>query len=156
MLDPPRSALARRMDLTRRQLLVVAGAMGLAALLHSPPSADASETTRLATLAALLAAVACGPAAGMTEGVISAYVDRYSAYYAEEADPYFCAYADAALDEIAATGIGLLDPPTALAEIGSWAEDGQHAARAAAALDLTKLVFEEHEAQQVGYALTRS
>ena len=156
MLDPPCSALVCGMDLTRRQLLVVAGAMGVAALLRAPSGADASETSRLATLATLLAAVGCGPAAGMTEGVMSAYVDRYSAYCAEAADPYFCAYADAALDEIAATGIGRLDPPAALAEIGSWAEDGQHAARAAAALDLTALVFGEDEAQQVGYALSRS
>jgi hypothetical protein len=143
-----------RADLTRRQLLVYAGGISLAVLLHAPPRADAAETARLATLAALLSAVACGPAAGLTDGVASAYVDRYSTYYAE-ADPYFRTYADTALDEIAATDIALLDPPAALAAIRAWG-DGEHPARAAAALDLTNLVFEEDEARQVGYALTRS
>jgi hypothetical protein len=136
-------------------LLVYAGGVSLAVLLHAPPRADAAETARLATLAALLSAVACGPAAGMSDGVASAYVDRYSAYYAE-ADPYFRTYADTALDEIATTDIGLLDPPAAFVAIRAWGEDGEHAARAAAALDLTNLVFEDDEARQAGYALTRS
>src|SRR5215208_3902635 len=144
------------MDLTRRQLLVAAGGMSLAMLLHAPPArADAVDPARLVILTALLGAVACGPAGGMTDGLASAYVDRYSAYYTE-ADPHFRAYADAALDEIGATGIGLLDSPAALAEIHAWGEDGGHGARAAAALDLTNLSFEEDEARQAGYALTRT
>jgi hypothetical protein len=144
------------MDLTRRQLLVAAGGLTLAALLHAPPvMADGADAERLATLAALLAAVACGPGGDMTDDVASAYVERYSVYRIE-ADPHFRAYADAALDEIDATGFGLLDPPAALAEIRCWAEEGRHAARAAAALDLTKLCFEEDEARQVGYAFSRS
>jgi hypothetical protein len=150
------SGRARKTDLTRRQLLVCAGGMSLAAFVHHAPGARAEETAdaaRLATLAALLSAVACAPAAGMPDGVVHAYIERYSAYQAES-DPYFRAYADAALDEIGATGIGLLDPPAALAEIRSWAEDGRYAHRAAAALDLTQLSFEEDEARQVGSALT--
>jgi hypothetical protein len=137
-------------DVTRRQLLIVAGGMSLAALLHArPASADVADAQRLDTLAALLAAVACGPGGEMTGDVASAYVESYSAY-CSVADPHFRAYADAALDEIGATGIGLLDPPAGLAQIRSWAEDGEHAARAAAALDLTRLCFEEDEARQVG------
>jgi hypothetical protein len=141
-------------------LLVAAGALSLAAWVPATPvradtAADDADAARRATLAALLAAVACGPGGGMTDEVASAYVDRYSVYQTE-ADPHFRAYAGAALDEIGATGIGLLDPPAALAEIRSWAEDGKHAARAAAALDLTRLCFEEDEARQVGYAFSRS
>jgi len=143
-------------ETTRRQLLVAAGGISLAALLRASPAlADDPETARLATLAALLAAVARGPAGEMSDEVAAAYVKRYAAYH-DEADPYFGAYADAALDEIGATGITLLDPPAALAAIRSWSEDGTHATRAAAALDLTRLSFEEDEARQVGYAFTRS
>ena len=158
MFDPALSRLPRRTDVTRRQLLAIAGGMSLAAFLHAAPQAkaeDAADAARLATLATLLAAVACGPAAGMNDGVVNAYVESYSTYRAD-ADPFFGTYADAALDEIAATGIAQLDPPAALAEIRAWADDGQHAARAAAALDLTNLVFEEDEARQAGYTLTRS
>jgi hypothetical protein len=143
-------------ETTRRQLLVAVGGVSLAALLHVPPAlADDPEPARLATLAALLAAVAYGPGGELTGDVAAAYVERY-ATYRDQADPYMRAYADASLDEIGATGITLLDPPAAFAAIRSWAEDGTHAARAAAALDLTKLSFEEDEARQAGYALTRS
>ena len=139
---------------TRRHLLVAAGGVGLAAVFHTPPArADDADSTRLATLAALLAAVACGPGGGMTDDIASAYLERYSAFR-EQADPYFVVYADASLDELGATGIALLDPPAALAAIRSWGEDGQHAARAAAALDLTRLCFEEDDARQAGYALS--
>jgi len=143
-------------NLTRRQVLAGAGSLALAAVLHAPVArADTVDAARLAVLSALLAAVACGPAGGMTEEVASAYVDRFSAYYAD-ADPYLRAYADEALDDIDATGIRLLDAPAALAEITTWAGEGGNPARAAAALDLTNLAFEEDEARQAGYALTRS
>jgi hypothetical protein len=143
-------------NLTRRQMLAGAGGLGLAALLHAPVArADVAEAARLATLTTLLAAVACGPAGGMTEEVASAYVARFSTYYAD-ADPYFRVYADEALDDIDATGFRLLDPPAALAEITTWAAEGGNPVRAAAALDLTNLAFEEDEARQAGYALTRS
>ena len=156
MLDPSPAGVSRKTDLTRRHLLAYAGGLSLAALLHTTPNAtadEAADAARLATLATLVSAVACGPAAGMTDGVVEAYVAGYAAYRAE-ADPYFLAYANAALDDIGATGIRLLDPPAALAEIRSWGEDGRHAERAAAALDLTHLAFEEDEVRQVGYALT--
>jgi hypothetical protein len=143
-------------DLTRRQLLVAAGGMSLAMLLHAPPArANAVDPARLATLTALLGAVACGPADGLTDDMASAYVGRFAAYH-PEADPYFRAYADAALDEIGATDIGLLDSPAALEQLKAWAGDGRHAARAAAAVTLTTLAFEEVEAHQAGYALTGS
>jgi hypothetical protein len=148
--------LSRRTDTTRRQLLVAAGGVSLAALFYPPPvRADDADRARLATLTALFAAVACGPGGETTDDIASAYVERYAAFH-EQADPHFRAHADAALDEIGATGIGLLDPPAALATIRSWGEDGQHAVRAAAALDLTRLCFEEDEARQAGYALSRS
>jgi len=150
--------VARMFDtsLTRRQLLIGAGGLGLAALLHAPVArADAVDAARLATLTTLLAAVACGPARGMTDQLAGAYVERFSAYYGE-ADPHFRAYADAALDDIDATGIRLLDGPAAFAEVEAWAAKGGAPARAAAALDLTNLAFEEDEARQAGYALTRS
>lgn len=143
--------------MTRRQLLAIAGGMSLAAFVHAAPQAKAEDTAdavRLATLATLLSAVACGPAAGMNDGVVNAYVESYSTYRAD-ADPIFGTYADAALDEIAATGIAQLDPPAALAEIRAWA-DGQDAPRAAAALELTHLAFEEDDARQVGYVLSAS
>jgi hypothetical protein len=146
----------RRTDATRRQLLVAAGGLSLATLFHvAPARADDADQTRLATLAALLAAMACGPGGETTDEIASAYVERYAVFH-DEADPHFRAYADAALDEVGAAGIRFLDPPAALAAIRSWAEDGQHAARAAAALDLTRLCFEEDEARQAGYALSRS
>jgi hypothetical protein len=147
---------AHTTDLTRRQLLIAAGGIGLAAFLQaSPARSDTPDAARLATLAALLGAVACGPAAGMTDAVASAYVERFAASYAG-ADPHFRAYADGALDEIGATGIRLLDAPAGYAELQSWANDGRHAARAAAALDLTNLAFEDDDSRQAGYALTRS
>ena len=158
MFDPALSRLPGKTDVTRRQLLAIAGGMSLAAFLHAAPPAKAEDTAdaaRLATLAALLSAVACGPAAGMNDGVVNAYVESYSTYRAD-ADPFFAAYADAALDEIAATGIAQLDPPAALAELRTWADDGQNAPHAAAALDLTHLAFEEDEARQVGYVLSAS
>lgn len=140
---------------TRRQLLITAGGVSVAALFRAPPViAEDLDATRLATLTALLAAVACGPGE-FTGDVASAYVERYAAFH-DQADPCFTAYADAALDEIGGTGVTMLDPPAAYAAIRSWGEDGQHAARAAAALDLTRLSFEEDEARQVGYALSRS
>ena len=155
MLDAAVSSTPGFPGLTRRQLLVGAGGMSLAILLRATraDAEDPADAARLATLATVLSAVACGPAAGMTDGVVAAYVDRYAAYHAE-ADPHFCAYADAALDDIGGTGIALLDPPAALAEIRSWAEDSRYTGRAASALDLAHLTFEEDEARQVGYALT--
>ena len=156
MFDTAPSRLPHGTDVTRRQLLAIAGGMSLAAFLHAAPQAKAEDTAdaaRLATLATLLSAVACGPVAGMNDGVVNAYVESYSTYRAE-ADPVFGAYADAALDEIAATGIAQLDPPGALAEIRAWADDDQNAPRAAAALDLTHLAFEEDDARQVGYVLS--
>lgn len=155
MSQPSAARLCRNAGLTRRRLLVTVGGVTVAAflcpsaVLADDDVAAAPRAERPATLAALLAAVAAGPAGGMNDGVIAAYVERYSAYRAE-ADPVFVAYADAALDDIGATGIGRLEPPAALAQIRSWAEDGQHAARAAAALDLTRLAFEEDEARQAG------
>ena len=89
----------------------------------------------------------------MTDGVVDAYVESYATYRAD-ADPFFGTYADAALDEIAATGIAQLDPPAALAEIRTWADDGQNAPRAASVLALTHLPFEEDELRQVGYTLS--
>ena len=147
--------------MTRRQLLVAAGGLTVVALL--PPSraraddgvAGAADAVRFATLAALLAAVATGPAGGMDDAVAAAYVDRYRAYCAE-ADPVFVAYADATLDEVAATGIGGLEPQAAFAELVAWSEEGRRAGLAAAALGLTQLTFGEDEARQPGYSLSRS
>ena len=156
MFDPASSRSPGKTDVTRRQLLAIAGGMSLAALLHTAPQAKAEDTAdalRLATLATLLSAVACGPAAGMNDGIVDAYVESYATYRAD-ADPFFGTYADAALDEIAATGIAQLDPPAALAELRAWADDASNAQRAAAALDLTHLAFEDDEARQVGYVLS--
>jgi hypothetical protein len=153
--------LRRQADVTRRQLLVVAGGLTVAALLRASPVradddvGDVADDRRLATLAVLVAAVAAGPAGGMNDDLIAVYVERYRTYRVA-ADPHFVAYADAALDDIGSTAIARLAPDEALGRIRSWGEDGQHAARAAAALDLTNLSFEEDEARQAGYSLSRS
>jgi hypothetical protein len=150
-----------RVDVTRRQLLVAAGGLTVAALLRASPVraddavAGAAEAARLATLAALLAAVATGPAGGMDDAIAAAYIDRFRAYRAE-ADPIFLAYADATLDDVAATGIGGLEPQAAYSELVAWSVDGRRAALAGAALDLTQLTFGEDEARQAGYAFSRS
>jgi hypothetical protein len=150
-----------RADVTRRQLLVAAGGLTVAALIRTSPAradhdaAGAAEAARLATLAALLAAVATGPAGGMDDAIAAAYVTGYRAYRAD-ADPLFLAYADATLDEIGATGIGALEPQAAYAELVAWSVDGRRAALAAAAVDLTQLAFGEDEARQAGYSLSRS
>jgi hypothetical protein len=146
---------------TRRQLLVAAGGLTVAVLLRPSRAhadddvAGAADAARLTTLAALLAAVATGPAGGMDEALSAAYVDCYRAYRAD-ADPVFVAYADATLDEVAATGIGGLEPQAALAELVAWSQDGRRAELAASALDLTHLSFGEDEARQAGYSLSRS
>jgi hypothetical protein len=150
-----------RADVTRRQLLVAAGGLSVAALLYSSPAraehdpARAAEAARLATLAALLAAVATGPARGMDGPIAAAYVDRYRAYRTE-ADPVYLAYLDAALDEIGATGFGRLEPQAAYTELVAWSVDGRRARLAAAGLNLTQLAFDEDEARQVGFSLSRS
>ena len=149
-----------RADVTRRQLLIAAGGLTVAALMHSSPAraehdAGAADAARLATLGALLAAVATGPAGGMNDAIAAAYVNGYRAYRAD-ADPVFLAYADETLDEIGATGIGGLKPQAAFAELVAWSEDGRHAALASAALDLTQLAFGEDETRQAGYSLSRS
>ena len=150
-----------RADVTRRQLLVAAGGLTVAALIRTSPAraehdvAGAADAARLATLGALLAAVATGPAGGMDDAIAAAYVTGYRAYRAD-ADPVFLAYADATLDEIGATGIGGLAPQAAYAELLAWSEDGRRAALAAAALDLTQLTFGEDEARQAGYSFSRS
>ena len=150
-----------RADVTRRQLLVAAGGLTVAALIRSSSAraehdvAGAAEAARLATLAALLAAVATGPAGGMNDAIAAAYVAGYRAYHAD-GDPLFLAYADATLDQIGATGIGALEPQAAFAELVAWSEDGRRAALAAAALDLTQLSFGEDEARQTGYSLSGS
>ena len=146
-----------RADVTRRQLLIAAGGLTVAALIRTSPARAEHdvEAARLATLAALLAAVATGPARGMDDAIVAAYVAGYRAYHAE-GDPVFLAYADATLDEIGATGIGGLEPQAAYAELVAWSTDGRRVALAAAALDLTQLTFGEDEARQAGYSLARS
>ena len=149
--------LPRKADLTRRQLFVAAGGMTVAPFLRTSPASadgDVGDARRLATLAALVAAAATGPAGGVNDDLVAADVERVRRFRSE-ADPFFPAYADAALDDINATGFGVLAPIEALAQIRGWGEDGQHAARAAAALDLTHLCFDEDEAKQAGYSVSR-
>lgn len=147
-------------DITRRQLLAAAGGVSLAVLLHAPPARargaeGGADGARLATLTALLAAMGCGPAAGMTPELAAVYVERYSAHM-DAADPFLRAYAEAALDDLDRTGIAGREPAAAYAQLEAWARDGRHATRAAAALDLTNLPFDDDEARQAGYALVRS
>ncbi len=145
-------------DLTRRQLLVAAGGVSLAVLVHAPPAraAEAVEAERLGTLAAVLGALACGPLSGLTDAGAAAYVEDFAAFRAA-GDQHFRRYADRALDDIGATGFALFEPEAAYAELQRWAARPDLAERAAAALDLATLTFAtDVDGHQAGYALTGS